>query len=194
MAEESQPPQGFRPRSEHELAALSPERLLAYHVAARAAGDHASARTALAILVWGFSDRVRFWVRRRLDPGELQDLDDIVGEVFASALKSSFAFEGTELRSFGSWLREIAQRRAVDYVRRRAHAPRTQPLAEEHEGEEEVWGATKEVPDPTQEIVERSVVEQALAELSPVHARVVELAGPADLASSSAPRPRRRRS
>ena len=61
------------------------------------------------------------------------------------------------------------------------------PLPEEHEREEEIWGAAGEVPDPTEAIVERSVSDQALAKLGEVHRRVVELAGPADLGFDGRP-------
>ena len=47
----------FRPLSETELAALSPERLIAYHHEARRLGRHDEARTALAILVISFRTR-----------------------------------------------------------------------------------------------------------------------------------------
>lgn len=166
----------FRPLTESELAALQPERLITHHHEARRRGDHDQARTALGILVWGFIDRVRFWVWRSI-PDE--HVDDVVGEVIASALASSFA--GTEVAQFGAWLKAIVRRRAADFLEARKRRPEQAPLPEEHEGDEAIWGRGGEIPDPTQEVVERSVVEQALGELNPVHRRVVELAGDQDL-------------
>src|SRR2546423_13039973 len=81
----------FRPLSENELSALSTEDLLAYQHEARHLGRHAEARTALGILVWGFQDRVRFWVSRTVPS---RDVEDVVATVFESGLKSSF--EGTQ--------------------------------------------------------------------------------------------------
>ena len=166
----------FRPLSETELSALSTEGLIAYHHEARRLGRHAEARTALGILVWSFEDRVRYWVSRIVPR---QDVEDVVGAVFESALKSSF--EGTQPAQFGAWLREISHRRATDYHRRAERRPDEVPLPEEHESEEEIWGAATEAPDPTQELIERSVSDQALAALGEVHRRVIQLAGPVDL-------------
>jgi hypothetical protein len=54
----------FRPLSQSELSRLSPEELIAYHHEARRLFRHDEARTALGILIWGFQDRVRYWVSR----------------------------------------------------------------------------------------------------------------------------------
>jgi RNA polymerase sigma factor (sigma-70 family) len=172
----------FRPLSENELAALPTEELIAYHHDARRLGRHNEARTALGILVWSFEDRVRFWVSRKVPA---QDVDDVVGTVFESALKSSF--EGKQAGQFGAWLRAIAHRRATDYHRRAERQPDEEPLPEEHEGEEGIWGTGGAVPDPTEVIVERSVSDQAFAALGEVHQRVVELAGPVDLGFDGRP-------
>jgi len=172
----------FRPLTETELAALPPERLIAYHHEARRLGHHDQARTALGILVWGLMDRVRFWVWRVIPE---EHVDDVAGEVIASALASSFA--GTEVAQFAAWLRSIAKRRAADFLEARRRRPVPAPLPEEHEGDEGIWGSPGEVPDPTQEVVEHSVVEQALGELNAVHRRVIELVGPDDLGFEQRP-------
>ena len=172
----------FRPLSETELSALPPEELIAYHHEARRLGRHAEARTALGVLVWGFEDRVRYWVSRKVPT---RDVPDVVGTVFESALKSSF--EGKQIGQFGAWLRSIAYRRATDYHRAAERRPDEVPLPEEHEREEEIWGTAGEVPDPTEAIVERSVSDQALASLDEVHRRVVELAGDVDLGFDGRP-------
>jgi DNA-directed RNA polymerase specialized sigma24 family protein len=172
----------FRPLSENQLAALPTEELIAYHHEARRLGRHNEARTALGTLVWSFEDRVRFWVSRKVPA---QDVDDVVGTVFESALKSSF--EGKQVGQFGAWLRAIAQRRAADYHRKAERQPDEAPLPEEHEGDEEIWGTGGEAPDPTDVIVERSVSDQAFAALGEVHQRVVELAGDVDLGFDGRP-------
>jgi len=166
----------FRPLSETELAALSPERLIAYHHEARRLGRHDEARTALGILVWGFRDRVKFWVSRKLPE---QEIEDVADEVIESAIRSSF--DGAHPGQFGAWLKRIAHRRVADYHAAESRRPKQAPLPDEHEGDEEIWGVGGRIPDPTQEVVERSIVEQALGELGEVHRRVVELAGPQDL-------------
>jgi RNA polymerase sigma factor (sigma-70 family) len=166
----------FRPLTESDLLARTPEELIAYHHEARRLGRHDEARTALAILAWGFRERVEFWVSRKVPK---EDVEDVVDEVIESALRSSFD-RGTP-GQFGAWLRRIAQRRVADYHAAESRRPDQVPLPEEHEGSDEIWGAGGEVPDPMQEVVEMSVVEQALRELSEVHRRVVELAGSQDL-------------
>jgi RNA polymerase sigma factor (sigma-70 family) len=172
----------FRPLTESDLLALTPEELIAYHHEARRLGRHDDARTALGILVWGFLDRVRFWVSRKLPA---QEVDDVVDEVIESAIKSSF--DAKETGQFVAWLRRIAQRRVADFLDARSRRPGAAPLAEEHEGEEDIWGVTIKIPDSTQEVVEQSVIDQALGELNEVHRRVVELAGPQDLGFDQRP-------
>lgn len=172
----------FRPLTPSELEALPPARLLAYHHEARRLGLHDEARAALGILVWGFHDRVRFWVGRNVPK---EHVEDVCGDVFVSAVRSSF--EGTEVAQLGAWLRRIAQRRAADFHAARERRVKEEALPEEHEGDEAIWGPAGRVPDPTQEVVERSVVEQALGDLSDRHRRVVELAGPQDLGFEQRP-------
>jgi DNA-directed RNA polymerase specialized sigma24 family protein len=172
----------FRPLSQSELSRLSPEELIAYHHEARRLFRHDEARTALGILIWGFQDRVRYWVSRTVPS---QDVPDVVSSVFESALKSSF--EGTQPGQFGAWLREISHRRATDYHRAAERRPSGAPLPDEHEGEEDFWGAAGWTPDPTEAVVARSVSDQAVDELGEVHRRVIELAGPVELGFDGRP-------
>ena len=52
--------------------------------------------------MWGFLDRVRFWVSRKLPA---QEVDDVVDEVIESAIKSSF--DAKETGQFVAWLRRM---------------------------------------------------------------------------------------
>jgi DNA-directed RNA polymerase specialized sigma24 family protein len=178
---------GYRPRGEGELYGLPPERLLDHYLQVRKARRVADAKLALGILAWQFSDRIEFWVGRRLHRDERQDLEVIVGEVYLTVARSALKFEGVDVPAFGAWLRQIATRRAYDYLRARMRASEERPLVEEHEGEEEIWGETPSIPDPTALVIARSVVDQALGELSAVHRRVVELAGPREMGFANAP-------
>ena len=93
-----------------------------------------------------------------------------------------------EPAQFGAWLRRDRAAPVADSPRCAGSAGLgAAPLPEEHEGEEDIWGVTISIPDPTEEVVERSVIDQALGELNEVHRRVVELAGPQDLDSSNGP-------
>ncbi len=81
--------------------------------------------------------------------------------MIVSAIKSSF--DGTKSAQFAAWLRRIS-RRVADYHEAVKRRPKQEPLPEEHERDEEIWGEAGDVPDPTEEVVERSVVEQALGD------------------------------
>lgn len=172
----------FRLRTERELLELSPEELIAYHRKARSTGRHDEARVALGILIWGFEDRVRYWVSRATPK---EHVDDLVQETIESAIRSSF--DQTEVGQFGAWLRQIARRRVADFHDKVARRIKGEPLADEHERDEQVWGPIPEAPDFADDVVVRNVVEQALGELNPVHRRVVELAGPKGLGFEGAP-------
>jgi RNA polymerase sigma factor (sigma-70 family) len=172
----------FRPRSERELLELSPNELIAYHREARAAARHDKARAALGILIWGFEDRVRYWVSRTTPK---EHVDDVVQETIESAIRSSF--DQPEVGQFGAWLRQIARRRVADFHDKEARRLKGEPLADEHERDEEIWGPAPETPDFADDVLVRGVLDQALGELNPAHRRVVELAGPKGLGFASAP-------
>jgi RNA polymerase sigma factor (sigma-70 family) len=172
----------FQPLDGPDFNHLSPEELVAYHHAARRAGNHAEAQRALGVLLWGFEGRVRFWVSRNA-PAE--EVDDLVQTVFESALRSSF--DGQTIGEFGSWLRTISHRRVADFLEGRKRAIQADPLVSEHEGEEEIWGETPSVADFSEDVVEESLVKQALDELTDVHRRVVEIGGPKILGFEQAP-------
>jgi RNA polymerase sigma factor (sigma-70 family) len=172
----------FRPRSETELAQMSFEDLLAYHREARELGRNEEARAALGILIWGIRDRVEFWVRRKAPHEEVEDL---VGQVMVDVVRGRF--DSDTKGQFLKWVKQIAERRVADYHRRLQRRPAPGPLAEEHEEDEDIFGAVPETPDPTGALIERSIVEQALGELTDVHRRVVELGGPEDMGFEQRP-------
>jgi DNA-directed RNA polymerase specialized sigma24 family protein len=172
----------FRPRSEPELVAMKPEALLAYHHEARMLGRHDEARAALGVLVFGLYDRIKYWVWRSAPEAAV---DDIAGEAIVSAIKSSF--DGTTVPELTAWVRRIVRRRVADYHEAAKRRPNQDPLPDEHGDDEDVWGPSGWLPDPTEEVVVGSLVEQALGELNPVHRRVVGLAGAQDLGFEDRP-------
>jgi RNA polymerase sigma factor (sigma-70 family) len=103
----------FRALPETQLDALSDDALIAYVLAARDAGDAATARTALRVLVWGHYRSVEYKVALRV-PRE--DVDDVACDAIASALTA--AFDGTSAGEFRSWLATIVKRRIADYHRK----------------------------------------------------------------------------
>ena len=172
----------FTPLPGPEFDRLSPEELVAYHHDARRAGNHKEAQRALGRLVWSFEGQVRFWVGRSVPP---EEVDDLTQTVFASALDSSF--DKPTVGQFGAWLRRICQYRVADHYGKEERRIQADPLVEDHERDEEIWGPTPEAPDYTEDVIERALVEQALGELSETHRRVVEIGGPKDLGFEGAP-------
>lgn len=178
----------FRRRKEHELASLPNEELIEYANAARQAGQREDWRTAMNLLVHGFIDRVFFWTRKCDD----DDHEDLVHEVFERAIKSlsreTAQFEGSTAGEFGAWLRRISQFVVADYHRAREGKPPLDPLAGEHVGDEEVFGADPSSPDHADAVVNQDLVAHAFAEVKkPSHRRIIELAGDPDLGFDGMP-------
>jgi RNA polymerase sigma factor (sigma-70 family) len=150
-----------RNRGEHDLSRLSDDELIEYLASARAHGDHDSAKLALQMLVFGYMDQVTARVALKVPHDAV---DDVAGHALASALTA--AFRGRSVGEFRAWLHTIVDRRIADYYR--TGRLEVLPMTDEHHalssGEDEV-GA----------VAVRSVVEDALRELSPVHREAVEL-------------------
>jgi len=158
----------FRRKTEHELDLLDDDALIAYIAAARAAGDHDAARAALGLLA---NRRLPDLIRRISMKAPASDVEDLAMETLASALRSTF--DGEHTGEFVNWLNTICDRRVADFHRK----PRLEqePLPEEHEEAEEIWGEGATSSDFSDAADVRAVIEQLLAELSEAHRRVVEL-------------------
>jgi DNA-directed RNA polymerase specialized sigma24 family protein len=146
----------FRALGESELVRLGDDALIAYVRAARSAA-HASARLALAILVYGHWHNVSRRVALKVPPAAVED---VTSDVLVSAIQS--AFDGSSEGEFHVWLRTITARRIADFHRR----PRASTVALED--------VTVEAPEEGV-IVVADAVERVLARLSDEHRRVVEL-------------------
>lgn len=156
----------FKPLNDLELDALGDDELIVYIRRARDAGHPAAARLALRILVFGHMDNVERRVRMKV-PGHAVDL--VAGQAFVNAFTA--AFDGTSVGEFRSWLNTIVDRRIADYHRRKR--PHEAPLPSTAYGHDERNDPTAE-PD-TGAVEAQSAVDQAIAELSPVHQRVIDL-------------------
>jgi RNA polymerase sigma factor (sigma-70 family) len=158
----------FRRKTEHELDLLDDDALLEYIAAARAAGDHDAARTALGVLA---HRRLPDLIRRISMKAPPADVEDLAMEALASALRS--AFDGEHKGEFVNWLNRIADRRIADFHRR----PRLEEeaLPSEHEEAEEIWGEGAISGDFSAAVDLSAVVEQVYSELSKPHQRVVDL-------------------
>lgn len=162
----------FQPLLPHQLAQLSDDELVDYIRAAREAGAAAAERDAVGYLAFAFEPTIRGWVRRRTPP---QDVDDVVMEVLASAIKATF--DGKVVGEFGSFLKRISQRRVADYFRDGERRLNADPLPDEHEGDDDYWGAGPSEEDETADVALRDAVDRVLATRNALHRQVISLYG-----------------
>jgi RNA polymerase sigma factor (sigma-70 family) len=159
-------PDPFRALIDLELDALGDDDLIAYIRRARDAGESQHARLGLRILVFGHMDNVERRVRMKV-PEHAVDL--VAGLAFEKAFTA--AFDGTSVGEFRSWLNTITDRRIADYHRRTR--PREEPLPSTGEDHDDRNDPTVE--PETGAVEAQSAVDQAMAELNPVHQRVIDL-------------------
>lgn len=161
---------GLQPETELRLEDLDDDGLVERIVSARISGKLHIANKALAILVYRRADDVLARVKLKVPA---TDAEDVAQEALLSALKASFA--GESVGQFVNLLNTIVDRRIADFHRKREKVPDIQPLPEEHESDEGVWGDTPSESDDTGEVAIRMEVEALLGELSEPHRRDVEL-------------------
>jgi DNA-directed RNA polymerase specialized sigma24 family protein len=163
-------------RSEHELARLTDEQLLAYIDEQRKAGRDACAKQAFAILAFGHWNRVKAWVAARVPPDHVED---VAGLVIESALKA--AFKGKTVGEFVNFLKVITSRRIADHTDAAARRLDADPLPDEHERDEEIFGDQPSVESHDGAVAIRECVGRALEPLSEVHRAVIHCYGPGEL-------------
>ncbi len=156
----------FRELPEHALQNLSDDDLIAYIRGAASTARPEAARTALAILVFGYIDIVRYRVRLKVPA---HDVDDVAHGAMLSAFTS--AFDGQSVGEFRAWLHRIVARRIADYHRK--GRPEVVPLPDE--GDDEQWGEEPSVEPEGEAIDVERAVEQALSGLSEPHRQVIDL-------------------
>ncbi len=164
---------GFRELSDHEIDALSDERLLAYIAAAREASESAALQ-GVRHLIFRHMDSVTARVRRKV-PAHL--VEDVAAEALIEAIAS--VFSGASIREFHGWLNVIVQRTIANFYR----GPRGRQLELDREGE-----ARRTFDDAGDEVVLESgeeggygeaevaqLVESVMAARSPAHQEVVDM-------------------
>lgn len=160
----------FRQQPDHELDQLSDEKLIAYLREGASAGNHAAARRALAILVYGHAANVE---RRMLLRLPRHAALDAAHDALVRAITS--AFDGTSEGEFHSWLNTICDRTAVDWYRRRERRPRETRLPSEHAEDDEVWGEEPATGSEAGAVELQLILAEIMAELTPSHRQVIEL-------------------
>jgi DNA-directed RNA polymerase specialized sigma24 family protein len=161
----------FAELPEGRLAVLGDDELIDYLRAARSAGRQEAMKPALAILVFGYWDILVSRARLRLPES---DVEDVAAEAAASAIAS--AFDGRSVGELRSWMHTILSRRIADYYEARTRRPQTTPLASEHGGVDEVWGAEPAEPFEGDALFASECLGQAYDELEDErHRRTIDL-------------------
>jgi RNA polymerase sigma factor (sigma-70 family) len=160
-----------RKLKDHEIAALSDEQILAYIRENRRLGRSPEAMVALQILVYRNLPLITDVVRRKVPA---QHVEDAAATAMLAAIMA--ALRNPEIDNFRGWLIQIAKRRGiVDFFRKHENDPKFDPLAGEHDGDDDVWGEVLAVADDTDMAGTVQVIESVMAGLGDVHAAVVEL-------------------
>jgi len=164
----------FTPRSEAELAALPEQALVDHIVAAREAGQLEQARLATGILAFTFEPVIRARVRRNMSSKGPEAVEDVVMEVLASVIHSSF--DGKVIGEFGAFLKTITARRVADHFRLAERHGKGEKLPDEHEGEE---GSGVPIGYEDEDLLAvTDAVERVLERRNAMHQRVIRLYGP----------------
>jgi RNA polymerase sigma factor (sigma-70 family) len=160
----------YRRLNDIELQKLSDEELVAYLRRSRELGETEAALDALRILVYGFEGRIRSFVRGKVPS---HAVDDIVDAILDSGFTS--VFDEESIISFRAWIFRIARYRVADHYRK--DRPHLDPLPEEHDENDEIFGELQSEADATEFVGLKDALERCLEELeSDAHRRVVELA------------------
>lgn len=165
----------FRSRKDHQLDDLTDEEILAYALAARAAGALDHCTRALQILAFGYLDILHVRIAKKVPREQVEDVAGAaILRAIASLLKEG-AFKGSSPGEFRAYLHTIVDRQVVDFFRARERRPEEAPLPEEHEGEEDFWRAAGMSPDELGAVEVQELIDKALDELNELHRHVVEL-------------------
>ena len=163
---------GFRRLEEGELAGLDDGELVAYALEARGAGEGDQALLALQIFAFGMEDRLRAFVRSRLDSHGDTVIEELTERALEQAIGSIDRLRGRTAAEARAFVFTIARRRIADYhrsARGQAGVATGEQTVEEHAG-----GGEDGSTDEADAVEARILIDEALAELRPDHRAVVE--------------------
>ncbi|MEZ5075669.1 MAG: hypothetical protein R2691_12710 [Solirubrobacterales bacterium] len=163
----------FERLDELGLDRLSDEELVAYVVAARAAGQPDAGRRAVEILAFRLQPLVEARVAAKVAPALREDLVMTVLESFVRS-----AFDGKVIASVRAFISTIARRRIADHYRSRERNPDQVPLPGEHGGEEDIWGEEPATEDATAVLEIEDAIERVLDRRSAKHRQMIMLYAP----------------
>ena len=153
---------------------MSDEELVAYVVAAGAAGQTDAGRPATNILAFRLEPLVQARIARKI--GGREDREDVFMLVFESFLHS--AFDGKVIGSVKAFIATITQRRIADFYRARERHPEQQALVSENQGDESIWGEEPSTEDGSELLGTIDAIERVLDRRSDLHRRMILLYGP----------------
>ena len=160
----------FRRKSEQDVAQLSEDELVAYLLAARRAGDVEASGLAVAMLVWGLMENVRYRVAMKVPK---ERIEEVAESVLLSALAS--AFDGSSVGEFRTWLGVIVRRRIADFHRDPKRDVRLVPLPTEHLEQDEIWGHEPSVEFEGEAVDAQRAVDEAYGGRNEKHRLVIDL-------------------
>lgn len=163
----------FEPIPDSKLQVLADEQLVEYMRSSRTAGLPEEVRRASGILLWRDYGRIKQKVGLKVPPGSIED---VAGSVMLSVLEATIT--ASSIGEVRSLVNTITARRIADFTDKRARTPTSDPLAEEHDGEDQIYpGGQPSTPDGTSQVAADELIEQALEGISEQHRRVIELGG-----------------
>lgn len=164
----------FRSASEHELALLTDEQLVAHAQAARSAHDAGQATLALQLLVYRYERIARAVVRRKVPDHVVEDVL-LDGFVAATAAVLDNPPEAKSERQVRGWVLRIVSNHCANWWRGRGERELDEmPLLDPADEDANGWepGAR----DPGYDVVPyQDIVDRELDKLSANHRRAVEL-------------------
>jgi RNA polymerase sigma-70 factor (ECF subfamily) len=163
---------GFRRLEESKLAGLDDGELIDYALEARAAGDKEQALLALQIFAFGMEDRLRAFVRSRLDSHGDTVIEEVTEKALEQAISSIDSLRGKTAAEARAFVFIIARRRIADFHRSGRGGAETSVGEPGREDAGEVGRDT--IGSPTDAVETEIVIEEAMADLRPDHRAVVE--------------------
>jgi RNA polymerase sigma factor (sigma-70 family) len=160
----------LKPTSEHELARLKDEELIAYAVGARDAGQRDAFETAAKLFAGRRMGLVSYWVSQKTDP---EEVDEITGKALVSIINGITGVTGSSPGEFVEWMRTVTRRRIADHYRAKEKLPGFTPLDDQPKDEGQ-WTEKAGEPDSTGGVDTALVVDAALNRLNEVKREVVE--------------------
>jgi RNA polymerase sigma factor (sigma-70 family) len=159
----------FEPKNSYELQKLQDEALIEHLVAARDADDDEQMASAVSIVCFKYTPRIRAMALAKGIKG--QHLEDLVQGVFESSIKSAAGFTGSHVGDVVNWIKTITRFRIADYHKALERVSDTDSI--DIGGEAGSFTIEPSEPEATSASPTRIMLYELLAELPKPHRAVV---------------------